>query len=324
MIMIDKLKLKLFPELNEFFINNFFYFVNFNGVEWVRSIDNSVFQVVNFSFTRDKKRLRIHIFVITSSDKHSILGGRFNGASLHNSFGGDQSWLIETNEQVSAFIKDFKLFFNQVMKPWFNIVINQNELYNAINKVEHIMNFANFYTDYQKIKIPNIKAEQITNNFNLLNKTKFNDNIANTLNDIMNKYNFIISDSLEITYIRKRGKIYDVILIEYLNYGLHFGVYVFNWLKELSLDGSDSFNRDLAFMGNGGAISTPKKFKTINAEAFMIGNKTSLKESCVSFDKLLKNNIIPKLESIENKNDYISSVLPKYKNMLKFYPKLMG
>lgn len=286
-------------------------------LEWLKVFPDVV-QLVYVEKMRSDN-IRARTFCIARVNDEITIGGNLTRAYVE---GGDEGfvssylWCIENLDEMQSSLKDIAGVIKSVALPWFN----QNTSFKDL-----IATKENF-PDSAKYKIKLDEYEEAINSFNLREKDFIVDAPALNLDELVSLFQEAFLPYFEalgfkaiyedkISLIRKRADVYDVLIIELVNYGLSIGVYAFNWVEKMAFDGSGEYSSDFAFLLNGGPISNSGIIAVDSGYSFLIGNENHRLDSIENLKLLIGNRVIPNLEQVENYDDFVLSIFPNMKSV---------
>lgn len=299
---------KVIENINTFLADKKFSKVNQTN-SWLRK-NKEISHYISVNLTKgDNIRVIALAFLNTCDSSSIVLGGNLTQSSISggSTIGGDYYWGSSTLDDLIKALTDVAL-------PWFSILIDTDSYMTVKNShlVEHSFGVPASVLRGEGSKIKD--SELLETKYKALSKEDFSINILPIVNDKIKEFGFSLASNGEPFFIRKKNNIYDVVMFELINYGLHFGVYAYNWCDELAIDGSCTVNRDNSFMLNGGVISSTG-VGVDSGKAFLLGDDENTLSSIDLFIDLFKRKTLPMFDSIQTKDDFRNSVKSEMRSM---------
>lgn len=263
------------------------------------------------------ENIRLRAFVFSIDNKKINAGGNVTRASVQggDDYGADWYWDIRDDNEVQKSISDIKLVISRVLLPWFNLV----------NCLDALTSIRDTY--------PNSSLYDIGNDFDVLIDTEkvelepalaldekgFRSFLDKNYNDFFAEQGFKRLDGERVSYVRQREEVYDVFIFDLINYGLAIGVYAFNWVGQMSLDGSCNYSEEFAFLLNGGAMNEVGELGVDSGVGFSFSSTSNRGLSQDDLKEILNSNIIPQLSEINNLDGFKRSIKSSMYPMAKHF-----
>ncbi len=282
---------------------------NEENLVWIRNL-GGILHLLAIELTGGKN-IRIKVFVV-SKDSPYMLGGNLTKSSVEGKYtiGGDYVWDISQKENWQQVSNSIINTMRCVAIPWLSVFLNKAVFDQVVSNYEN-ESLYRVSDDFLKYDVPIIKSDVLDLNYKLINSDTFARQYLVEIKKYMKNQQFKQLDNDQNIFLRKRQDIYDVIMIQLINDGLHFGAYAFSWIEDLAIDGSGVFNRENALMLNGGIISH-KCSGHQKIEAFLIGSHKEFQKSLLDFFSALDSDVIPYLSLVNNKRDFFKSIKPEH------------
>ncbi len=299
--MIEK---QIIAQLHQFLADNRFSRLG-KANAWLRKTPE-INQYVRISTTSGGNIRLITLVFPNNEEEKTVLGGNLTQSSIGSSatLGGDFVW-VNSSDSINSIIKSMKF----VAIPWFNSLQNLSSFKKAVVLHVSSMSFAPpseiFEKEAESIKI----VEATVPSQKRLSSEEFDSEVLSKLAPRFEEFGFRKASSGDAIFYRKRGDIYDVLLLELINYGVHFGAYAYNWVSELAIDGAQEVTRDNSFMMNGGVV-TSQGIATNLEESFLVSDTNRFVDAVLE-------NVLPTLEKVKSKEDFKSSIKPEMQSMAK-------
>lgn len=274
------------------------------GLTWFRMCG----EVVQM-FSMEKmasENIRLRAFVFSIDNKKINAGGNVTRASVQggDDYGADWYWDIRDDNEVQKSISDIKLVISRVLLPWFNLVNSLDSL-NSIRStypnscLYEIGDDFDLLIDNEKVKLKSPLA---------LDMKGFRSFLEKDYNNFFAEHGFERIDGERVSFVRQREEIYDVFIFDLINYGLAVGVYAFNWVRQMSLDGSGHYSEEFAFLLNGGVMNEIGELGVDSGVGF--GFSPAYKESLTqqNLKEILSLKVIPRLSEVSSLDSFKASI----------------
>lgn len=267
-------------------------------LSWSRKV-NDVIQVVLAEKMRgDNVRLK----VLIAHKTLGVLGGNLMGRLIQGGGDlgqGDYYWGIGDSASFESSADEITSILSQVCLPWFTAINDGQSLESGITDYKG-SNISLNLSDYiDEIDGPGAFEKS---SYEILHWEGLRNYLSESVGEELLKSGFDLEPD-DFRWIRARGEVVDVVEVIPVNFGLHFGCFVYSWLPEFSSDGTGMFNSDSRIVFVGGAIKGPDG----QARLYRVhcAKERSISSASIAHDVLENVSLI---EMIKTRAEFIAAV----------------